>query len=66
MDTSADQPQNPENTLGFTVNFSQCLASRGLTLTAGDEVLVGIQAWAIGGVSEHVNAQSGIAFEVQP
>ncbi len=66
LDTSADQPQDPANKFTFTVNLSQCMASRGLNLEPGDVAGVGIQAWAVGSISDYATAESGVAFEVQP
>jgi hypothetical protein len=37
-DTAPDRPADPANTLTFSVNLTECFASRGRTLKPGDEV----------------------------
>jgi hypothetical protein len=65
-DSSSDQPQDPANTLTFTLNLSQCMTSRGLDLEPGDVAVVFIEAWAVGGVTGEASALSSVVFEVQP
>ena len=38
LDASDDQPSNPSNTLGFTVDLTKCLATGGDAFEPGDEV----------------------------
>ena len=65
-DSSSDQPQDPANTLTFTLNLSQCVASRGLDLEPGDGAMVVISAWAVGVDGSTAQAQSYVSFKVQP
>lgn len=44
LDGESDHPADPANTLTFSVNLSQCLASRGIAWTAGQVLQVDIQA----------------------
>ncbi len=71
-DSSADQPQDPSNTLTFTVNLTQCIAARGLSFEPGDVAGLGIQAFALGAYAANGDpgdvstAESGVYFELKP
>ena len=45
-DTLGDQPSDPANTFSYRVNLTQCLASKGVTLAANDDVYLGFLALA--------------------
>jgi hypothetical protein len=44
VDSAADQPANPANTLTFSVNLTRCLAAAGQAWTTGQRLQVDIQA----------------------
>jgi hypothetical protein len=62
VDAAADAPAGPANTLTFTVDLGACAAGKGVTLSPGTLVFVGLEAFSpVGG--DHV-VQS-LYFRVQ-
>jgi len=59
-DLAADQPASPANTFTFTVNLTQCLASRGLSFNPGET-----RTLSFGGNTSGGQASQNVSFKRQ-
>jgi hypothetical protein len=66
IDLAPDQPPNPVNTVAFTLNLTQCLASKGVTLDAGETARVNFHAVAVGAGGQRSETRSDVPFKRQP
>ena len=66
IDLASDQPPNPVNTVAFTLNLTQCLASKGVTLDAGETARVNFHAVAVGAGGQRSETRSDVPFKRQP
>ena len=65
-DLVPDRQPDPANTVAFTVNLTQCLASKGATLEANETARMNIHALATNANGQRAEARSDIPFKLQP
>ncbi len=65
-DLQGDQPSNPANTFSYTLNFTDCLASHGLSMSTTQTTNFAFTAYTAQGGSQQSTADSGVNFQLQP
>ena len=63
-DNTDDRPPDPANRVAFTLNLTQCLATKGVTLAPGPIAGVNFHAIATDGAAQRSEARSDVPFKV--
>ncbi len=58
-DQTADQPANPANTLGYTLDLTKCLTANGLSFNAGETHDFSLEAMACGSSNCTIGSSNG-------